>query len=396
MFQYFPTNYVWSLSTMIALTHGGNIGEVDAMCAPILEAARAGDDPGTMAFYEAWKGGGDQLIALADGDLAEGHRLSAGEKLGRAALYYAIAERMQAHGFEHRLAMYRRSLELFAQSRELGRENCERVEIPYGDIHLAGLLVRAEGMNRAAAEAAGPAPIVVVMNGLDSTKEMLQKSVMGTMFARRGLATLFVDQPGTGEALRLHGLPAVANTEVWASKIVDWLMQRPDVDPRRIGALGVSLGGYYCPRAVAFEPRFACGAVWGANHDWREVQQARLKREGENPVPHYWKHVQWVFGAKDMDDFFAKAEAMHLNGVLDRIRVPFLVTHGENDRQIPLKYAHQTFEQLTHCPKKDLFIFTSAGKGGGGGIEHSSLDNPWNAGNQIADWLAEQLGGTVA
>jgi len=74
---------------------------------------------------------------------------------------------------------------------------------------------------------------VVVMNGLDSTKEMLQKSVMDSLFARRGLATLFVDQPGTGEALRLHGLTAVANTEVWASPIVDWLQQRADVDARR-------------------------------------------------------------------------------------------------------------------------------------------------------------------
>jgi hypothetical protein len=87
MFQYFPGNYVWSLSTMIALTHGGHIGEVDVMCAPLLEAARAGDDPGTLAFYEAWKGGGDQLIALAENDLLRGHKLSAGEKFGRAALY---------------------------------------------------------------------------------------------------------------------------------------------------------------------------------------------------------------------------------------------------------------------------------------------------------------------
>jgi dienelactone hydrolase len=384
MFQYFPGNYVWSLSTMIALTHGGHIGEVDAMCAPLLEAARAGDDPGTLAFYEAWKGGGDQLIALAENDLLRGHKLSAGEKFGRAALYHGIAERMQAHGFEDRLAMYQRSLELFALARLHGRENCERIEIPYQGTHLAGLLVRAEGL------AAGqPAPIVLVMNGLDSTKEMLAKSVMGTMFARRGLSALFIDQPGTGEALRLHGMPAVHNTEVWASKIVDWLQAHAEVDPQRIGALGVSLGGYYCPRAVAFEPRFACGAVWGANHDWRAVQQARLKREGENPVPHYWKHVQWVFGAKDLDDFFTKAEAMHLNGVLDRIRVPFLVTHGESDRQIPLKYAHQTFEQLVNCPKKDLFIFDAST----GGVEHSSLDNPHNAGNQIADWLAEQLHG---
>lgn len=384
MFQYFPTNYVWSLSTMIALTHGGNIGEVDAMCAPILEAARAGDDIGTHAFYETWKGGGDKLIALAEDDLAKGHKLSAGEKLSRAGLYYCIAERMQAHGFEHRLATYQRSLELFEQGRTLARLNCVRVEIPYADAHISGLLVRAEGVT-------GPAPIVVVMNGLDSTKEMLQMSMMGTAFARRGVSALFVDQPGTGEALRLHGMPAVHNTEVWASKVVDWLTQRSDVDAKRIGALGVSLGGYYCPRAVAFEPRFACGAVWGANHDWREVQQARLRREGENPVPHYWKHVQWVFGAKDMDDFFAKAEAMHLNGVVERIRVPFLVTHGENDRQIPLKYAHQTFEQLVNCPKKDLFVFTARE----GGVEHSSLDNPYNAGTQIADWLAEQLGGRL-
>jgi dienelactone hydrolase len=387
MFQYFPTNYVWSLSTMIALTHGGNIGEVDAMCAPLLEAARAGDDPGTLAFYEAWKGGADRLIALADADLARGHTLSAGEKLSRAGLYYGIAERMQAHGFEARLTIYRRSLELFEQGRKLARENCVRVEIPYGDSHLAALYVRAEGLAQGQR-----APIVVVMNGLDSTKEMLQKSVMGTMFARRGISALFVDQPGTGEALRLANLPAVHNTEAWAAPIVDWLQQHREVDPQRIGALGVSLGGYYCPRAVAFEPRFACGAVWGANHDWREVQQARLKREGENPVPHYWKHVQWVFGAKDMDDFFAKAAHMHLNGVLDRIRVPFLVTHGESDRQIRLKYAHQTFEQLINSPKKDLFIFTARE----GGVEHSSLDNPLNAGNQIADWLAEQLGGSVA
>ena len=95
---------------------------------------------------------------------------------------------------------------------------------------------------------------------------------------------------------------------------------------------------------------------------------------------------------RSLDDFFAKAEAMHLNGVLDRIRVPFLVTHGENDRQIPLKYAHETFDQLVNSPKKDLFIFDATT----GGVEHSSLDNPNNAGNQIADWLAEVLGGHTA
>lgn len=71
--------------------------------------------------------------------------------------------------------------------------------------------------------------------------------------------------------------------------MVDWLETRADVDANRIGMEGVSLGGYYCPRAVAFEPRFACGVSWGANHDWRDVQKRRLEKEGDFPVPHYWR-----------------------------------------------------------------------------------------------------------
>ncbi len=35
-------------------------------------------------------------------------------------------------------------------------------------------------------------------------------------------------------------------------------------------------------------------------------------------------------------------EDVHLDGVLDRIKVPFLVTHGAKDLQIPLHWAHRT------------------------------------------------------
>ena len=187
-------------------------------------------------------------------------------------------------------------------------------------------------------------------------------------------------------------MPAVHDSEAWAGRVVDWLEKRDEVDPKRIGMMGVSLGGYYTPRAVAFELRFACGAVWGANHDWGEMQRRRLNREGENPVPHYWEHVRWVFGAKDMDDFMAKAERMHLNGVLDRVTVPFLVTHGEADRQIPVAYAQQTFDQLVNSPGRELKVFTARE----GGVHHVSLDNMANAGAFIADWLAESLDGRVS
>jgi len=385
MFKYFPTNYPWNLAVDLSIEMGARIGEIEAMCGPLQEAAKQPDAAGVAAFRQSWSDMADKLCALAEEDEARGRMISAGDKYGRAATYYLTAERLQAHGAPGRAALYRRFLDVFARGILLAGENVERVEIPYGDSHLAALYVRAEGVS-------GRAPLLVQVNGLDSTKEMKYRVGLPHWLAQRGVSSLVVDQPGTGEALRLQGLAAVYNSEVWASRVVDWLETRDDVDAKRIGMEGVSLGGYYCPRAVAFEPRFACGVVWGANHDWRDVQKKRLQREGNFPVPHYWEHVRWVWGARDMDDFMRIAENVHLDGVLDRIKVPFLVTHGEKDSQIPLAWAHRTYEQLVNSPKRELKIFTDRE----GGSQHSSFDNSANAGAYIADWVAETLGGRTA
>lgn len=385
MFKYFPTNYVWNLSVDLAIEMGARIGEIEAMCAPLQDAARQPDAAGTKAFRETWASMADKLCALAEEDEARGRLISAGDKYNRAAIYLLTAERLQAHGVPGRAELYRRFLDVFARGLKLSGENCERVEIPYGDAHISGLYVRAEGVE-------GAAPILVQVNGLDSTKEMKYRVGLPAWLAKRGISSLVIDQPGTGEALRLHGMHAVYDSERWASKVVDWLETRKDIDPKRIGLEGVSLGGYYCPRAVAFEPRFAMGVVWGANHDWRDVQKKRLAKEGSFPVPHYWEHVRWVWGAKDQEEFMAIAENVHLDGILDRIKVPFLVTHGQKDSQIPLHWAERTYEQLVNSPKRELKVFTERE----GGVQHSSFDNSANAGAYIADWVAETLGGRTA
>jgi len=385
MFRYFPTNYVWDLSINLAIEMGARMGEIEEMCAPLREAASQPDAAGSQAFRATWVRMADKLCDLAREDEARGRLISAGDKYGRAATYYLTAERLQAHGSEGRMALYQRFLDVFARGIALTGENCERVEIPYQGAVLSALYVRADNV-------AGPAPLLVQVNGLDSTKEMKYRVGLPRWLAQRGVSSLIVDQPGTGEALRLHGLTALYDSERWASKVVDWLETRADVDPKRIGMEGVSLGGYYCPRAVAFEPRFACGVVWGANHDWRDVQKKRLQKEGSFPVPHYWEHVRWVWGAKDMDDFMRIAEHVHLDGVLDRIRVPFLVTHGSKDSQIPVHWAQRTYDQLVNSPRRELKIFTERE----GGVQHSSFDNSANAGAYIADWVAEALGGHVA
>ena len=387
MFKYFPTNYVWNLSVNLAIEMGARIGEIETMCAPLLEAAKAPDAAGTQAFRETWVKMADQLCELADEDLARGRQISAGEKLRRAAAYLITAERLQAHDAPGRMDLYKRELALFEKGMRLMGEPVQRVEIPYEGTHISALYRPAMGL-----KPGERAPLLVQVNGLDSTKEMKCLVNLQSWLAQRGVSALMVDQPGTGEALRLRGLTARFDSEHWASRVFDWLETRDDVDPKRIGCEGVSLGGYYCPRAVAFEPRFAAGVCWGANHDWRDVQKKRLQKEGDFPVPHYWAHVCWVWGAKDVDDFMRIAEDVHLDGVVEKIRVPFLVTHGERDSQIPLKWAHRTYEQLVNSPKRELKIFTDRE----GGVQHASFDNSINAGQYIADWVAETLGGRTA
>ncbi|TIX50919.1 alpha/beta hydrolase family protein [Alteraurantiacibacter aquimixticola] len=379
LFEYFP-NYIWNLSVAMALESGGKIGEIVDMCAPIREAAESGD-AGTPDFMRQWVAKADQLLELAAEDEEHGRGFSVSDKLERASLYLLVAERMQQQGSAGREETYRKAREAFDRSTRLGAINRERVEVPLAKGTMPALFTQGEGE--------GPRPVVVYCNGLDSCKELLYWSRLPEALARRGISTLCVDQPGTGEAIRLQGLPVDPHSESWASKAVDWLESRYDVDPARIGMTGISLGGHFAPRAVAYEPRFASGAVWGANHNWREVQDARIRREGENPVPHYWAHVFWAFGASDMEDFLAKSEGMNLNGHMDRIKVPFLVTHGAADRQISVDYAHQAYDQLVTSPRRELKIFTPRE----GGVEHVGADNMSYARDYIADWFAETLGG---
>ena len=257
-----------------------------------------------------------------------------------------------------------------------------RVEIPYEGSSFPGLFWQAKSTD------GGPAPAVVCCNGLDSTKEIVLWTGIGQALTERGISVLCVDQPGTGEALRLNRLCGVHDSERWASRAVDWLEEHPDVDSSRIGMYGPSLGGYFAPRAAAFEKRFALCAVFGANHGWGELQKRRRLREGENPVPHYWEHVMWVFGKPDIDTFMAWAPSMSLDGVVEKITVPFLVTHFAGDRQIPLEYAHRSYDQAVNSPKRELHIFTSKDYA----VEHCELDNGMVGRDFVADWIAETFG----
>jgi dienelactone hydrolase len=380
VFEYFPGNYIWNLGVVAALNSGGAIDEVDRACRPVRELAQRGSDVGTQEFMAAWRRVADQLEEQAAAAEKAGHRRTAGQKYLRAAGYLCQAERMLSNSSPDRVPTYRHLLGLMARSFELVDPRTRRVEVPFEGSVLPAYLT--------SGSAAGePVPTVIMWNGLDSTKEHMYASGFAHELAERGVHTLMVDCPGSGEALRFLDLKSRVETEDWAAACIDYLLTREDVESTKIGLVGWSLGGYYAPRAAAFEKRLALCVAWGANHDWGAVQKRRLEREGENPVPHYWDHVLWVWGESDLDTFVKKAEAVNLDGVVEKITVPFLICHGENDRQIPLAYAHRSYEQAVNSPRRELRIFTRQE----GGAEHIGLDHFAHVQTYIADWILDVL-----
>lgn len=377
MFEPFPGNYVLNLAINLALNCGGNHGELDEVCRPVREAARADPDSVSAQLFASWMAVANQVAANAVADESAGYRLSAGTKFLRASGYYLAAERLQSRDYAPRQAAYDKGLELYHKGCQLRGLHVDKVEISYGSSAYPAIFVH---------DSSGtPRPTLVSVNGLDSMKEQVNMTGQGQSNLERGINSLFVDQPGTGEAIRKRGLTAVYDSERWGSRAFDYLLTRSDVVHSKIGIYGTSFGGYHAPRIAANDPRFALCAVKGANHVWGQRQRERLAREGENPVPHYWDHVLWVFGFDDRDAFLDYADKITLDGQVEKIKAPFLITHGENDRQIPLFNAQRSFDQAVNSSKRHLRIFRRTDFE----VEHCGADNGTGMRDYIADWCAE-------
>jgi hypothetical protein len=201
--------------------------------------------------------------------------------------------RRALHSPERRkFASYRRCMHCFEEGFRSRYPAIERVEVPYEGKQLPAFFMKAPGTGRK--------PTVVCFDGLDLCKEM---SILfaGVELSSRGINTLAIDGPGQGEALRLRGLPSRYDYEVPGTAAYDYVAARADVDPKRVGIMAFSMGGYYAPRIAAFEKRYAACAAWGARLDYHGCRTAQAHRGRRQERFLRVFQLPWVMGAPDMD-----------------------------------------------------------------------------------------------
>lgn len=379
-FAYFPEDYRWSAAMALVLggaAYGGaDLGEADAAGRRLREVL--GDDD---AWFAIWRAEGDRLRGRAEAAEAAGHRLTAAGCYLRSTAYHQIGERFRTPKDEAALDVYRTAVDSFHRYAALTAwPRIEAVEVPFEGTSLPAYLVHA------AAPAGARPPVTVFFDGLDITKEMCYLRG-ATELVGRGVSVLLVDGPGNGESIRFRGLPLRFDYERAGSAALDYLEGRDDVDAGRAGVIAISLGGYYAPRCASLDPRFRACVAWGAIWDYHATWQRRIESNfaGSLSVPGH--HITWVLGVETLDEALVKLEDFRLDGVVQQMRCPFLVLHGEHDEQVPLEIAQRLYE-ASGSADKTLRVYTAAE----GGAQHCQSDQMTVATADFADWLAEKLG----
>ncbi|HET8718762.1 MAG TPA: alpha/beta fold hydrolase [Nocardioidaceae bacterium] len=314
----------------------------------------------------AWCAAGAEHEALGRRALAEGRLLSGGQHLSRAAVYYHFGKFVFVEDYEQMRAAHRRAVRCADDALPHLVPPGRKVQVPFEGARLAGVLRLPAGE--------GPHPVVVLLSGLDSTKEELRSTE--DTFLERGLATFAVDGPGQGEAE--YDLPIRGDWSPVAEAILATLDGLAEVDAGRVAVWGVSLGGYYAPRvAAALGDRVrACVALAGP-YDFGDCW---------DQLPELTRDTFRVRSRAGSDAEARQiAHTLSLDGVAEKITAPLLVVFGRLDRLIPWQHAER-LRETAGGPVELLML-----EDGNHGCANVA---PWHR-PYTADWLAARLAGTA-
>lgn len=317
-------------------------------------------------WFDFWAGRGEHYATLGATAAEGGHLRTAGEFTWLGSLCYQYAQYLWVHEPEKRVYGQRRKVELYEAAAPNLAPPAVRVHVPIDETEIPGYL-------RLPAEAAdGPVPCVVLLGGLESTKE--ESYAFENELLARGIATYAFDGPGQGELWA--SVKLAPDFERYTSAVVDALVERPELDGERMAVVGRSLGGHYALKSASAEPRFVACVSWGGFYDmsdfdarWTVSQEAYATVTGATDVAIAKQIVQ---------------KSLDCDPVIEGLRCPTYHLHGALD-PITMSQVERLRERAVNAP---LTIV----------VEHEGDHCCHNLGPRIRwemiDWLCAQMGVT--
>jgi 2,6-dihydroxypseudooxynicotine hydrolase len=311
-------------------------------------------------WLEEWSVTAREFEKLAEDAEARGAKLSGSDAWRRAAMCWHWGKFLFMDDPAKSAIAQQRMAECYQRGLWSLEPPGVRIEVPYAGVAMGAIFRRPAG--------GGRVPVVVMLPGLDSTKEELQTTA--DYFLRRGMATLSVDGPGQGETEALLKIEAASENCIRA--MIEAVERLDGLDASRIGLYGVSLGGYYAVRAAAFESRLRAVA--------ENAGPFCLGRLFEQLPPMTRAAIQHRSGAADAVEARRRADELDLDGVAEQVTMPLLILHGTEDGLVPYADAERIAQT---APNATLLRFE--------GGNHGMSNQVFQMRSMAADWMANQL-----
>jgi dipeptidyl aminopeptidase/acylaminoacyl peptidase len=304
-----------------------------------------------------------QNLGRARAALAGGHASAAREWFLRASACWRYGQSPLRDDDPRKRAAYRELLDSFARAGALHSPPFERFELPWRDGTISGWLAWPDG--------AAPAPLVVILGGVDAWREDYENSAR--RLRARGIGTLLLDLPGQGETRLFGGLPFRDGAFDATTPLIDALLDLPRCDGR-VGVWGNSAGGWMALHMAAREPRIAACCVNGGTDRPTEI----LDR-----FPRFIDRIRQWTGCADGDAACAMLDRLALGGqTLSAVRCPLLMTHGVPDRVFLIDGARR-IHSLVAGEDKLLIEFADG--------DHGLSSHARERDTRAADWFFRRL-----
>ena len=316
-----------------------------------------------------------RMETLARVELDAGHPETALGFYFRATYAYGRAQHPIFELNEEKKFLYASLRRCYDQVCKLSPYRLEHIDIPWDGTLVSGNL----HLNP---HVTGPAPLVFYVPGCDVFKEVFPHPHYNAAH-QRGMHIFSFDGPGQPES-NLRGIRLTAdNYEEAASTVLDHLLKRPEIDPEKVVLYSDSFGSFWGMRFAAKDHRIKATFARQAS-----ICNKYIHTDLESPR---WKQLfAFLTQAEDEEDLDRIMQDMTMDGYMERIRCPLVMTVGEYDPRAPLDEVYPLFDQLK--VPAELWVMADQHHllsiGGGKGPSWISANH-----GAVIDWLRDRLTG---
>lgn len=307
-----------------------------------------------------------------------------------AAFYYRAAEFFVSPSDPDKIKLYDKFIDIF-YGQVISKENFKRVLIPYEKSFIPAIHIPSKTN-----ELKGT---IVIHGGFDSFMEEFYS--MADYFSEYGYEIVLFEGPGQGGALKKYNLPLTHEWEKPVKAVLDYF------DLKDVTLLGISMGGWLCLRAAAFESRIKRVIASSIAFDYMQIPPkpvaafarflmkfpglmnslAELKTRFR--AQEKWGVYNLMYITKKETPLEASKVMLELNEInlhSEQVKQDVLILTGAEDHFIPLKMHHKQVQALKNAKSITERIYTRETQG----HNHCQVGNFGLALETMKTWMEEK------